>query len=277
VPGVRSWFVRDLLTLLERDREIMIERLPTRVPERLRNHASLSALRDTSPTDTILLGDAEELLLAIDAALGDGSGKVLELAMFEHATRVLSQGTAVVLGDLLGTVARLRTTIERPFVDVTLLFDLRKTDTGFSLTIGIPGQPRSARILRHLAIGAIRAAQRFSREASSRDFRLFGETLGDRAAIEARYRQPLPQVETPAPEAVAVARRPSRSLRVTQPTLSDEVERILSTRRPSGEIPVSTRTHRRSEPPVQRDSPASRRLEPDDEPPSSEDPEARNP
>jgi hypothetical protein len=273
VPGVRSWFVRDLLTLLERDRAAMIDRLPSRMPERLRDHATLSALRTTSPTDTIPLGDAEELLLAIDAALGDGSGKVLELAMFELATRVLSQGTAVVIGDLLGTVARLRTTIERPFVDVTVLFDLRKTDTGFSLTIGIPGQPRSARILRHMATGAIRAAQRFSREATSSDFRLFGETLGDRAALEARYREPEPRIEAPPQELAAVARRPSRSVRITQPTLSDEVERILSTRRPSGEIPISTRAPQASEPPPRRESTQLPRIveRSDDEPPSSDD------
>jgi hypothetical protein len=258
---------------LERDRGDVVDRLAERVPARLREHASISALRATSPTDTIPLGDAEELLLAIDGALGDGSGRVLEIAMFELATRVLSQGTVVMVGDLLGTVARLRTTLERPFVGVSMMFDLHKTETGFALTIGIPGQPRSARILRHLATGAIRAAQRFSREATSSEFRLFGETLGDRAALDARYRDPAPGSAPQTPEAVALPRRPSRSLRITQPTLSDEVERILSARRPSAEIPISTRPRRPSEPPSQRVAePPPRVIDlPDDEPPSSDE------
>lgn len=241
-----------MLDVLERERGGASERVASRVPERLREHATLSTLRASSPTDTIPLADGEEVLLAIDATLGDGSGKVLEVVMFELATRVLSQGSAVVLGDLLGTVARLRTALERPFVGIDVLFELRKNDTGFSLTIGIPGQPRSARILRHLATGAIRAAQRFSREATSSEFRLLGETLGDRAVIDARYRhqpEPVPEI----PEASPFTRRPSRSLRATQPTLSDEVERILSQRRPVADInPVSTRSDRESDPPPLR-------------------------
>lgn len=242
MAAIRTWFVRDVLEVLERDRGgAVLDRLPDRLPDRLRGHTSLESLRNSSPTDTIPLADGEELLLGIDGALGDGSGRVLEVAMFELATRALSQSGAVMIGDLLGTVARLRTAIERPFVDVDVLFDLRKTETGFALTVGIPGQPRSARILRHLSAGAIRAAQRFSREATSSDFRLYGDTLGDRSSIDARYRQPesVPESprETPPQSYPPFTRRPSRSLRITQPTLSDEVERILSQRRPTPEPP----------------------------------------
>jgi hypothetical protein len=253
VASVRTWFIRDLLEVLERDHQSGVERLPSRLADRLRAHGSLESLRTTSPTDTVPLADAEEVLLAIDSTIGDGSGKTLEVAMFELATRVLSQGNAVVLGDLLGTVARLRTAIERPFVGVDVLFEIRRTDTGFSLSVGLPGQPRSARILRHLVTGAVRAAQRFSREASSSDFRLFGETLGDRAVIDARYRNPGPTPEPP--EAQPMSRRPSKSLRVPQHTLSDEVERILSTRRPpadAGSFPA--RPRHASDPPIRRKS-----------------------
>jgi hypothetical protein len=231
-------------------------------------HASLEALRATSPADTVPLADAEEVLLGIDTTLGDGSGRLLEIAMFELATRMLSQGNAVVVGDLLGTVARLRTAIERPFVGVEMLFDLKRTETGFVLSVGLPGQPRSARILRHLSTGAVRAAQRFSREASSSDFRLYGETLGDRATIDARYRQPGPTPEPPA--AQPISRRPSRSVRVPQQTLSDEVERILSKRPGTDPAPLSGRT-RPSEPPVRRRSGQIPRVDPDDEPPKPDE------
>jgi hypothetical protein len=268
VAAVRSWFIRDLLDALERDHQTAVERLPSRLADRLRNHASLEALRTTSPSDAIALADAEEVLLGIDTALGDGSGRILEVGMFELATRTLSQGNAVVLGDLFGTVARLRTAIERPFVDVEVLFELRRTDTGFVLTVGIPGQPRSARILRHLSTGAVRAAQRFSREASSSDFRLFGEAVGDRAQIDARYRQPAP----PPQEHTPTSRRPSRSMRVPQQTLSDEVERILSKRPPTDPSPLVGRP--RSEPPPRRKSgqlPVTiPRVDPEEEPPKSE-------
>ena len=255
-----------MLDTIERDRgSEAVARLPDRVSERVRQHARLDALRASSPTATIPLTDAEELLLAIDSVLGDGSGRVLEVAMFELATRVLSQAGAVVVGDLHGTVARLRTALERPFVDAEVVFELKKSDTGFTLTVGLPGQPRSTRILRHLATGAIRAAQRFSREAESSDFRLYGEALGDRATIDARYRAPEIAPHSSKPPA-PFSRRPSRSMRAPQSTLSDEVERILSQRKPSVEpSPVSTRPSRTSERPPQGSDPGG-----------SDDPETGN-
>jgi hypothetical protein len=172
---------------------------------------------------------------------------------------------------LLGTVARLRTLLERPFVGADVLFELKRTDTGFSLTVGLPGQPRSARILRHLSTGAIRAAQRFSREASSSDFRLYGETLGDRAVIDARFREPERTPEQP--EVSPFSRRPSRTLRAQQPTLSDEVERILSTHRPTDTTPLSGSPERDSQPPVRRDSGAQPQVRVPPEPEPDDDPE----
>jgi hypothetical protein len=250
VTAVRTWFLRDVLDVL--DRELgspVLGRLPERLPPRLRDYVVLETLRSSSPVDTIPIADAEELLLGIDGALGDGSGKVLEGAMIELASRLLSQSGGLLVSDLMGTVARLRTTLERPFVEIDVMYELKKTDTGFSLTVGLQGRPRAARILRHLATGTIRAAHRFCREAIDEELRIYGETLGDRATLDARYRQPVVPASAP-PDPTPFSRRTSRAVRAMQPTLSDEVERILS-RAPSGEFasPLSTRVRTTTEAP----------------------------
>ena len=163
MQGIRSWFVRDVLEVLERGATV-VPRLQERLPPRLVSYVDLGALRTSHPTDTLPLDDGEELLLAIDAVLGDGSGRVLEGAALELGARMFAQGVGgVVAGDLLATVARMRGLIERPYLGVDVSFQLTTTDTGFALSLGVAGRPRSARLLRHLAFGAIRAAQRFSR------------------------------------------------------------------------------------------------------------------
>lgn len=226
---LRTWFLRDLMDVVEREHAGGARaRLQERLPERLGGHLEEARLHDAAPTDTIPLDDAEELLLAVDAALGDGSGRVLEDAALGLVSRILMQGGGVVVaGDLLATMQRMRAPLERPFVKVQLLFELTATDTGFSLTLGIPGRPRSARMLRHLGVGAIRAAHRFSHEASDGDFKLYAEVTGDRANISARYRQPAtgPSSER---KGMMPNHRPSRTMKaVTQRNLVAEVERIL--------------------------------------------------
>jgi hypothetical protein len=93
--------------------------------------------------------------------------------------------------------------------------------------------------LRHLALGAIRAAQRHC-HGDSIDLRLYAETVADRSNVTARYRateaksDSIPEIEPFPPRSARPAepvreRRPSRSMRViTAPRLSEEVERILS-------------------------------------------------
>jgi len=226
---LRTWFLRDVVDAIEREHAGDVQdRLKARLPERLAEHLDSSYLHGAAPTDTISLDDGEELLLAVDTALGNGSGSVLEEAANGLATRVLSQGGGVVvLGDLLGTMRRMRAPLERPFVNVDLVYQLTETDTGFSLTLGIAGRPRSARMLRYLGVGTIRAAHRFSRETDEGDFKLYAEVSGDRANISARYRQPVSQPGAPE-EAPTPSRRPSRRMRsATQPRLAAEVERIL--------------------------------------------------
>jgi hypothetical protein len=243
--------VRDVLEILERGGNV-VSRLHERLPQRLAGYVDLGMLRTCHPTDTLPLDDGEELLLAVDVALGDGSGRVLENAGLEMAARLLAQGVGgVVAGDLLATVARMRGLIERPYLGVDVTFQLTATGTGFALVLGVVGRPRSARLLRHLASGAIRAAQRFSRGADEDSLKLHAETIGDRTTISAQYREPR---SVPADAAPTRSRRPSRSFRVSvQPNLSEQVERILN--RSGTEPPPGTRRPSTAPPGTSRSSP----------------------
>jgi len=242
VSELRSWFLRDVLDALERDKgSAALEQQLGKLPPRLRPLASPARLRATGPTDTVSLDEGEELMLALDASIGDGSGRLLETVSADIFSRTLSfGGVRASSGDLYGTMARLEAAFERPFVTARLIFDLQPTDTGFTLTVGIPGRPRAARLLRHLALGAIRAAQRHC-HGDSIDLRLFAETVADRANVTARYRSApdaksdsRPEIEgfpqrSARPAEPIRERRSSRSMRaITQPRLSEEVERILS-------------------------------------------------
>ncbi len=222
--------------------------LTEKVPRRLLPHASLERLRASAALDTILLDDGEELLLFIDALLGDGGGRVLEAVGQELAARALNQGGVARFGDLHGTVARLQAFLDHPFVDTPTVFELRRTDLGFSLTVGVVGRPRATRVLRHLAVGAVNAAGRAAREGG---VRLSAELLADRATLDVRYqRSDLPSREGSEPPPTSV-RRAAPSTR--PPSLSAEVERILSSHKPrpsrsSTPAPGSYRSARSVEP-----------------------------
>ncbi|HEY3236650.1 MAG TPA: hypothetical protein VGJ84_18165 [Polyangiaceae bacterium] len=220
-----------MLDAIERDRGVAVtDRLAERLPSRLLARVSLESVRACSPVDTLSLDDGEELLLAFDSLVGDGSGRVLEQAAVELTSHTLSHDPGIVrVRDLMGTVARMRTVLERPFVGAQLLFELSKTEAGFSLTVGVPGRSRAARLLRHLVVGALQAADRYALGTGREQLRLDSELRGDRAVITARYRMSVsePPEETP-PESLP---RPSRP-RVRQ-SLSEEVERILGPGRPS--------------------------------------------
>lgn len=226
---LRVRFLRDMLRAVERDAGAgALERLKARLPDRLRPHVDAQALAASKPSDSLSLDDGEEVLLAVESALGDNTGRLLESASFDLVARTVSQGNMLVVGDLLATVARMRAPLEWPFLSVQMMFDLVPTDTGFSLTLGIPGRPRSARILRHVAAGTIRAAQRYCREANVDGMELMSGVFGDRANVTAHYHAPraVPEADAAPRPARKVTQRSLR--RTTQPRLSEEVERILS-------------------------------------------------
>lgn len=231
--------------------------LTAKVPRRLLPHASLERLRTSAALDTLSLDDGEELLLFIDSLLGDGGGRVLEAIGQDLAAKALGQGGVAKLGDLQGTVARLQAFLDHPFVDTPTLFELRRTDRGFSLLVGVVGRPRATRVLKHLAVGAVSAAERSAREGAG--MKLSSDLLADRATLSVAYqRSEAParrESELPPPS----VRRTAQSVR--PPSLSEEVERILSSHRLPSYPP----------PPRVPNLPKSW-LPPEDKPPGSERP-----
>jgi hypothetical protein len=253
---LRSWFLRGVLEALERQYgTTALALLAEKVPRRLLPHASLDRLRASAALDTILLDDGEELLLFIDSLLGDGGGRVLEAVGQELAGRALSQGGVAKFGDLHGTVARLQAFLDHPFVDTPTLFELKRSDLGFALTVGVVGRPRATRVLRHLAVGAVLAAERVAREGVS-GMKLSSEVVADRAILSAQYqRTEAPRRNSESEPPPTSVRRMTTSFR--PPSLSEEVERILSShrppasQRPRGLTPVPG-SYRSSQPSVER-------------------------
>ena len=208
-----------------------------KLPPRLVAHASLERLRASTAVDCVPLEEGEELLLSVDSFLGDANGKLLESIGVDLAARVLSQdGSLVRSGDLAGTVARLQTFVEYPFVGVPLIFELRRNQTGFSLIVGVVGHSRATRAVRHLTLGAIVAAERFAREVGSERLKLSAESIADRSNISARYLAVEAEVvEKKAPP----SRRPTMA-RAPAASLSAEIERILRTSAPPRPVEEET-------------------------------------
>jgi len=271
---LRSWFLRGVLEALDRQYgTAALALLTEKVPRRLLPHASLDRLRASAALDTILLDDGEELLLFLDGLLGDGSGKVLEGIGQELAGRALGQGGVAKLGDLYGTVARLQAFLDHPFVDTPTIFELKRMDLGFTLAVGVVGRPRATRVLRHLAVGAVTAADRSAREGSG--MKLSSEVLADRATLSVHYQRaevPLRNTDSELPP--TSARRPTAHS-IRPPSLSQEVERILSSHRGAAPhlsrptpVPGSYRAPQGSPPSVERTSDVQRvapRTSPDSE------------
>lgn len=257
---LRSWFLRGVLEALERQYgSAALSLLAEKVPRRLLPHASLDRLRASAALDTISLDEGEELLLFIDSLLGDGGGRVLEALGQELAAKALGQGGVAKLGDLQGTVARLQAFLDHPFVDTPTLFELKRTDRGFSLLVGVVGRPRATRVLKHLAIGAVSAAERSAREGGG--LRLSSDLLADRATLTVAYQRSEPPSRPPTELPPTSVRRTTQSVR--PPSLSEEVERILSSHRlpsypPPPRLPSVPSAYKSFLPPDDAASPSER-------------------
>ena len=257
VSELRSWFLRNVLEAAERQLGApAVASLRAKLPPRLSPHASLDRLRASAALDTVPLDEGAELLLSIDAFLGDGTGKLLESIGVDLAARVLSQGGGVARsGDLAGTVARLHAFLEHPFVGLPLLFELRRNPTGFSLTIGLSGHSRATRAMRHLTVGAIIAAERFAREVGAENLKISAENSADRTNISARY---LP-IEDAVVEEQAPPSRRAAPARAPSVSLSAEVERILRSssppRAPSDPMQIAVRIPESNRPRVSQPPP----------------------
>ncbi|MFO0566167.1 MAG: hypothetical protein U0263_10930 [Polyangiaceae bacterium] len=231
MAALRARFVRDLIDAIERDgRSALVEATALRLGSRLSTPALLTRIRASGPMDNLDLLDAEELLLGLDAAAGDGSGTVLEAAATDVFARAVVSGGYAVPGDLAASVARLRSSLEHVFVDLPIGFDLNRRRDGFVLFVGVNGKPRTARLLRHMVVGAVRAAQRLAREGMTDEVRLQTENLGDRARIEVRLGvepdRSAPAATGPRSRIKSGRRNSEPHLPTTKPTL-EAVERII--------------------------------------------------
>ena len=124
---------------------------------------------------------------------------------------------------------------------MTIKYSLSHTPSGLSLEVGAGGHPRLTRILRHLAVGAVHAAQRFAR-CQAPQFRVYGETRGETARVDVILHT---RSEPPASQS-GESQPPRRSTRplgtpIKQASLSEEVDAIFS-RRSSQVTPATKRT-----------------------------------
>jgi hypothetical protein len=184
-------------------------------------------LRAATAIDAVNLEDAEDVLFSIDASLGHGAGASMEDVAMQVVTRAVSDGSLTLSSDdLAGSVLRLRSMLESPFVDVPVVFELVRTAEGFSLTLGVAGRPRATRLLRHYATGAIRAAWRLMRDVPEQEPRVSGESIADRAFITVALRgESVEEIPASRPRSKPAA-RPSGAVA----GLAAEVERILGNR-----------------------------------------------
>src|SRR5262245_56867378 len=116
--GFRARYIRDLIELLERQRgadafSIAWERLAkgllsARAIASLRASANtLAEVRRGAFPEELPLEQAEDLLLALDAALGNGSGRLLEETAFELFKNELTEAQLAVRGDVTATMLNL--------------------------------------------------------------------------------------------------------------------------------------------------------------------------
>jgi hypothetical protein len=144
--------------------------------------------------------------------------------------------------------------LDHPFVDTPTLFELKRTDLGFSLTVGVLGRPRATRVLRHLAVGAVTAAERSAREGVG--MKLTSDVVADRATLTVHYQRAESSLRSDTDPPPTSVRRPALSFR--PPSLSQEVERILASHKV--QAPLLTRptpppgSYRGAQPAIERTS-----------------------
>jgi hypothetical protein len=221
-PKIRSWFLRSALEVLEHlNDEWQAERLYAAVPKRLASLLAPERLRAASPFDTIPLGEAEDVLFALDAVVAHGAGSSMEAVAEQLVSRAIDDGVASIsVGDLASTMLRLQPLFESPFVDAEVTFELSRLASGFSLVVGLRGRPRASRLLRHYAVGAVRVAARYVGESAG-ELRITSESQADQAIIRVR---PANEASSKPPESRPKSRANSRPSGVS---LELEVERIL--------------------------------------------------
>lgn len=236
---LQTGFLRRVLEALER---VTAGRASLLLNQRLRGDALRLFRSPTLAPPTLAPGpasrrlsvdDAESFLFAIDDAVGDGSGSVLEAIGQELGNRYfLTCGD--LREDVLTCMRRAGAELTAPFTDTRVEFRVSQVAEGLEIFVSVPGQPKATRALRHLSAGYLRAAFTFAFEATSIKLRILGESVGDRASIAARYRAgDLAEPLTPVPPSARSATTPppssrtGRSGQIRAPSIAEEVDRIM--------------------------------------------------
>lgn len=185
---LRLAFVRALLTPLEQAfGPALYARLRAGSPDRLHEWLDTERLRSSGPMGAIELDLAEDLLRALEDALGDGSGRLLEAAAFDLFCHALAEQQVDPNETLIATLARLRPGFGRFFFGVVPVFEVRRLANGLGFVVALQGRPGLAEPLRRLALGAVRAAQRANAHGTglSTELSLRSGVHGDCAWIRA--------------------------------------------------------------------------------------------
>ncbi len=219
--------MRDLLELLERAHPGSLERLYETAPDRLKPHANLARLHQSTPVDTVVLDDAEELLSSVDYALSSKESS-LEVLFFDLVAAAVARGRVVLkMGDFAGSVQRLQPMLERPFVGITPEFVVSAVDDGLRIDARLPGRPKGARLYGQWILGAVRAIERFVHDPAVASLSSSARYVTDRVEVRVRYGRSAQALnessEAPSPPVSVRTRKRSR------PSTSSlaEVEKIL--------------------------------------------------
>jgi hypothetical protein len=218
--------LRDLLELLERAHPGSLGHLYETAPDRLKPHANLARLHQSTPVDTVMLEDAEELLSSVDYALS-GRESSLEVLFFDLVAAAVARGRVVLkMGDFASSVQRLQPMLERPFVGITPEFSVSVVDDGLRIDARLPGRPKGARLYGQWILGAVRAIERFVHDPAVASLSSSARYVTDRIELRVRYGRTTqaPQQDSGAPTPVSVRTR-TRSRPGTSSLA--EVEKIL--------------------------------------------------
>lgn len=197
----------------------MLAMVRSRLPSRLASIAETAITTSRDPMAAVPLDDAEALLFELDSIFGGGAGMAFETAGRSLAARILTEGSVRAAADLAVAARVLRAHLEQAFDHARLFYEIEGGDTDVALTLGVPGRARSARVLRHLVIGYLKAAATAAGLSPSA-YRISSEILGDRASIKLSS-----QLQTTQQTRVPARRRSSANMRI--PGTLAEVERIL--------------------------------------------------
>lgn len=162
-------------------------RLRAHLPARLQKFLEPERLRLSGRTDSIELDAAEDFLQALEEALGDHSGHLLEEAAFDIFSHTLAQERAANDEALTTTIARLQPTFERLFSGSVPIFQVWRAPFGIAFVVAVKGRPRLAEPLRKIGLGAMRASRRANAEATGfrEPLELYSGVHRDRAWIRA--------------------------------------------------------------------------------------------